>query len=343
MSKTNINKRVLTGMVSACIIAGTLGTGAAAAAPQITTVGATANAAIAAAASTVSIASKTVTTIKTTANLNLRKGAGTKHKSIATLKKGTTVTKTGKTNGKWWQVKANGKTGWVSSSYLKTTKTTVKVNPPKPAPAPAPKPASKTEYRWAKDVVNVRTGAGTSHRSLGTAKAWEKMEYLGKTNNGWSYVKSSRGKGWISNNYLSKTENYPVAVYGTLRKGQSAYGLLKGRTVKEVKTTLPGHTLYLKPDVTWWSFLVPDTKSSKNVVAERMTIKPASYNATLRELDRWERFDPSKPLADQNYNRKLVTDKDGKKSYAYVAGEKIAKYMKKQGIKVSTGDYLKRY
>lgn len=69
-------------------------------------------------------AAKKTTKTTTTANLNIRSGPGTKHRSLGVLRKGTTVVRTGKTSGKWWQVKAAGKTGWVHSGYLKTATST---------------------------------------------------------------------------------------------------------------------------------------------------------------------------------------------------------------------------
>ncbi|MGE8206619.1 SH3 domain-containing protein [Heyndrickxia sp. NPDC080065] len=66
------------------------------------------------------------TSFKTTANLNIRKGAGTKYKVSYTIPKGKIVTSTLK-NGTWYKVtytyKSKGKsitkTGWVSRTYLK--------------------------------------------------------------------------------------------------------------------------------------------------------------------------------------------------------------------------------
>ncbi len=58
-------------------------------------------------------------TAKTTANVHIRTGAGTNNKSLGVIKNGTKVSLTGKTSGKWKQVKVSGKTGWVSGSYLK--------------------------------------------------------------------------------------------------------------------------------------------------------------------------------------------------------------------------------
>ena len=63
-------------------------------------------------------------TVKATGNVHLRKGAGLDYKAIGTVKKGNTATYLGETKKdsrgvKWFKVKYNGKTGWVSSKYAK--------------------------------------------------------------------------------------------------------------------------------------------------------------------------------------------------------------------------------
>lgn len=61
-------------------------------------------------------------------SLNMRKGASTKYAVVQKLKKGETVTILESKSG-WYKVKSsNGKTGWVSSKYIKvnTTKNTTK-------------------------------------------------------------------------------------------------------------------------------------------------------------------------------------------------------------------------
>ncbi|GAA5228970.1 SH3 domain-containing protein [Paeniglutamicibacter antarcticus] len=63
-------------------------------------------------------ATKAVTR-KTTSGLNMRAGAGAKHKVVMVLKTKTTVQLAGKKSGKWVQVKVGKKTGWVSGAYLK--------------------------------------------------------------------------------------------------------------------------------------------------------------------------------------------------------------------------------
>lgn len=57
---------------------------------------------------------------KTTASLNLRKGAGTKYKKILAIPKGKSVTYISK-KGSWYKVSYKGKKGYVSSKYLKRT------------------------------------------------------------------------------------------------------------------------------------------------------------------------------------------------------------------------------
>lgn len=59
----------------------------------------------------------------TTANVNMRKGPGTSHAVITVLPYGTKIDQVlGTTNG-WSQVKAKGKTGWVSNAYLSLAST----------------------------------------------------------------------------------------------------------------------------------------------------------------------------------------------------------------------------
>jgi len=59
------------------------------------------------------------TTKKATTNVNMRKGAGSSFAVVVVVKKGQTVTLTGKKSGPWVQIKLGAKTGWVSASYLK--------------------------------------------------------------------------------------------------------------------------------------------------------------------------------------------------------------------------------
>ena len=86
---------------------------------------------------------KTTSKYTTTASLNLRSGASTKHKVLVTIPKGKAVTYVSK-SGSWSKVKYGSKTGFVSTKYLKVTKVAVKpVTKAKAKPAAKPKPKAK--------------------------------------------------------------------------------------------------------------------------------------------------------------------------------------------------------
>lgn len=136
-------------------------------------------------------------TAKTTSNLHQRKGAGTNHKSLQVLKKGTTVTKTGKSTGKWVQVKAAGKTGWVSSKYLTSSKS---------APAKKNSSPSKDTTKTTANL-HLRKGAGTNHKSLQVLKIGSTVTKTGKTKGKWVEIKAAGKTGWVSSGYLSNTKS----------------------------------------------------------------------------------------------------------------------------------------
>ncbi|MFL4480099.1 SH3 domain-containing protein, partial [Paeniglutamicibacter sp. ORCA_105] len=122
----------------------------------------------------------------TTANLNLRSGAGTGYRSVSVVPKGERVL-LGRSSGGWANVKTSKGTGWVSVIYLSTV---------------APPPPVTTEYRWAAGNVNLRAGNSTVYPIMGLVPAGERVTYL-QTKSGWARVVTSRGTGWMSEDYLS--------------------------------------------------------------------------------------------------------------------------------------------
>ncbi|MDR7360360.1 SH3 domain-containing protein [Paeniglutamicibacter sulfureus] len=122
----------------------------------------------------------------TTANLNLRSGAGTRYGSVAVVPKGERVL-LGRSSGGWANVKTSKGTGWVSVIYLSTV---------------APPPPVTTQYRWAAGNVNLRAGNSTVYPIMGLVPAGERVTYL-QSKSGWARVVTSRGTGWMSEDYLS--------------------------------------------------------------------------------------------------------------------------------------------
>lgn len=140
----------------------------------------------------------------TTANLNVRSGAGTKYKVIASFKKGANITILSK-HGGWYKVKAGSKTGYVSASYVKNVKT---VTPAKKTTTTTAKKATATQnlgngYSTA-SVQNVRSGAGTNYKKVGSIKRNVSYKITGQKN-GWYQIQlNSKTKGWVSGSYFKK-------------------------------------------------------------------------------------------------------------------------------------------
>lgn len=116
------------------------------------------------------------TTYQTTANLNVRSGASTKHKVITKIPKGTKVTSDSRI-GNWYKVSYKGKTGYVSGSYLKKVA------------ASAPKVTTYTtksavdmkagRHRNQKTIVKIPKGKTVTHvKSYGS---WTQVKYGSKT------------------------------------------------------------------------------------------------------------------------------------------------------------------
>ncbi|MGB9034112.1 MAG: SH3 domain-containing protein [Paeniglutamicibacter sp.] len=135
---------------------------------------------------------QTTTIIRTTANLNLRQNPGAHFDSLAVLKKGTAVTRTGKSSGAWWEVRAGSRTGWVSSHYL--AKSTVA----------APAPQVTSGYRTNANL-NLRQNPGTHHKSLVVLAKGTAVARTGKASGVWWEVKAGSRTGWVSSNYLVKS------------------------------------------------------------------------------------------------------------------------------------------
>lgn len=163
------------------------------------------------AASTVKI---TKTAYQTTANLNMRKGAGTNYSRVLTIPKGKTIYATEK-KGTWYKVsytyksgsKSVTKTGWVSGSYIKkksTTSTSTK------ASTTSTTKMKKTTYQTTAGL-NLRSGAGTTYKSILTIPKGKTVTATEKKGTWYkvSYTYKSSGKnvtktGWVSGKYLKE-------------------------------------------------------------------------------------------------------------------------------------------
>ncbi|WP_404290658.1 D-alanyl-D-alanine carboxypeptidase family protein [Glutamicibacter arilaitensis] len=139
----------------------------------------------------------TGSTKKTTANLNMRSGAGTNNRVILTIPKGKSVKATGKSKSGWLQVTYKSKTGWVSGTYLTNTST-----PKKSKPKTESTPKKKVQTKYTTANLNMRAGNSTNKKIILTIPKGKKVEITGSKKSGWYPVKYKSKKGWVSGTYL---------------------------------------------------------------------------------------------------------------------------------------------
>ena len=147
--------------------------------------------------------SSTSTTTKTmyvtaSAGLNLRKGPSTSYAVIKTLSKGTEVTVISSSDG-WSKVNAGGVSGYVSSSYLSSTK------PSTGSSSSDESTSNSTSTMYTTDRLNLRKGAGTSYSVITTLDKGIAVT-VHSSSNGWSKVSVNGMTGYVSSSYLSSTK-----------------------------------------------------------------------------------------------------------------------------------------
>ena len=143
-----------------------------------------------------------VTTARTTANLNLRSGAGTGFSILTTIPSGAQVTVQSSSSG-WVKVNYGGKTGYVSSTYLGSYTTTGGTTTP--APSVPTVPAETTSVTKTTVNLNLRSGAGTGYGILLTIPKGSTVNLI-SSSGGWTKVTYGSKTGWVSSTYLTTTQ-----------------------------------------------------------------------------------------------------------------------------------------
>ena len=136
-------------------------------------------------------------------NLNVRSGAGTSYSVITSISKGTAVTVT-KTSGNWSYITSPA-VGWVSSQYLSSSKVTT-------TSSSSTSSTSNSSYnvKITASALNIRTGASTKYKSVGTYK---KGTIVTITQTSGSWGKTS--KGWIYLGYTTKVTSSSITTTST--------------------------------------------------------------------------------------------------------------------------------
>lgn len=153
--------------------------------------------------STVTSVANTTGTVNTAKDpLIVRSGPGKSYSKLGTIAKGKTFSITGKvqdSTGVWWYTfNFNGKTGYVSSAYVKTSSTASSVTT-----------VSNTTGTVATQstALTIRSGPGTNYSKLGTLAKGKTFAVTGKAQDSagtWWYQLSFNGKtGYASSKYVT--------------------------------------------------------------------------------------------------------------------------------------------
>ena len=147
---------------------------------------------------------------KTTADVNLRRGAGTSFGVITVLDTGITVTVTEATNSEWYKVKlSDGREGYFSAQYLKIT--SGDISSVKPADKDDGKEDDNTsdepgtgEYVRTTTGVNLRKGTSTSTDVITVLNSGTVLEVIDRKNKDWVHVRTTGGTaGYVSAQYVT--------------------------------------------------------------------------------------------------------------------------------------------
>ena len=155
---------------------------------------------------------------RTTAYVNLRRGAGTNYSSILVVPQGATITVLAKTTSSWYQVQYGSYVGYMYAQYIQITGTigTATATPkptatptakPSTTPTATPKPTATPNPAAAQTgkttaYVNLRSGAGTGYSIYLTVPQGATITVLDTSNPNWYKVKYSSYTGYMSSQYI---------------------------------------------------------------------------------------------------------------------------------------------
>ncbi|MFJ8268028.1 SH3 domain-containing protein [Peribacillus asahii] len=129
-------------------------------------------------------------------NLNVREKASTTSPRVGSLQKGAKVTVYSNTTSGWSQILHNKKRAYVLTKYLEFNQTsTTKLS------TTSIKKSTQTGTVTGSSL-NIRTGAGTNYKIIGSLKRGTKVTVYSTTKNGWSEIKYQNKKAYVATQYL---------------------------------------------------------------------------------------------------------------------------------------------
>ncbi len=133
-------------------------------------------------------------------SLRVRTGPATYHSVVGGVLNGRMLQVTGVENG-WLKINHNGRTGYVSSEYVKFVTGGTPSIPETSNPSTG---ATVGDYYVNVSMLNVRSGASTNHGVIGALSKGIKVQVLFEQN-GWGKINYNGKNGYVSSKFLSKT------------------------------------------------------------------------------------------------------------------------------------------
>ena len=156
-----------------------------------------------------SVGDTVVTTMRTTARLNMRSGPSTGYSIITTLVNGATVEIMGDAQGGFYPVRYGGNKGWMSADYL-TTDGAGEPGPPSEAPVENPDAPGSVDVgdtvvgtRTVTVGLNLRQGPGTNYNVVLVMPGGATVSIMGEPQNGFYPITFHGSEGWASGDYLT--------------------------------------------------------------------------------------------------------------------------------------------
>ncbi|EGT3617092.1 enterotoxin [Clostridium perfringens] len=137
--------------------------------------------------------------VKVNSTLNMRSGPGSSYGVIGTLRNNDKVEIIKEVNG-WYEIRFNGKSGYVSSQYVKVDGDTSEEKPVEPEKPPVS--VNKQGIVKVNSTLNMRSGPGSNYSVIGTLRNNDKVEII-KEVSGWYEIRFNDKSGYVSSQYVS--------------------------------------------------------------------------------------------------------------------------------------------
>ncbi|HHD2752993.1 TPA: SH3 domain-containing protein [Clostridium perfringens] len=135
--------------------------------------------------------------VKVNSTLNMRSGPGSNYNVIGTLRNNDKVEIIKEVNG-WYEIKFNGKSGYVSSQYVNI----VEEGSNEENPVEPPVSGNKQGIVKVNSTLNMRSGPGSNYGVIGTLHNNDKVEIIREVS-GWYEIKFNGKSGYVSSQYVT--------------------------------------------------------------------------------------------------------------------------------------------